>query len=216
MRNPVRSENDAFRVLLTIIGGLVLIALGAWIDTWVGVAVALAEVLLAGWWLFFRPTPQTEPPVAQAPAPSPANEFRVLVVANEAVGAPELLRELRERAGGRRTRVLVVAPVPAAPAAEWTGDAGDAPDVARQRLETSLQSMRSAGLEAEGQVGEIDPVQAVEDAVRTFAPDELVVATHPDGRGNPYEAGLVERLRGEFAMPLTHVVVDLDADRHAS
>jgi GABA permease len=215
MRNPVRSENDAFRILLTIIAGLVLVVIGSFINTWVGVAVALVEVLLAGWWLFFR-EPPAEPAVAQAPAPSPPGEHRVLVVANETIGAPELLRELRQRADGRRTRVLVVAPVPASPAAEWTGDAGDAPDLARERLEASLRSMRSAGLEAEGRIGEIDPVQAVEDAVREFAPDELVVATHPDGRGAPYEQGLCERLREQFAMPLTHVVVELDADRHAS
>lgn len=215
MRNPVRSENDAFRILLTIIAGLVLIALGAWIGTWVGVAVALAEVLLAGWWLFFR-QPPAEPAVAQAPAPSPPGEFRVLVIANETIGAPELLNELRTRAAGRRTRVLVVAPVPASLAAEWTGDAGDAPDVARERLGASLESMRAAGFEVEGHLGEIDPAQAVEDAMREFAPDELVVATHPDGQGAPYEHGLVERLRAEFALPLTHVVVDLDADRHAS
>jgi GABA permease len=215
MRNPVRSENDAFKILLTIIVGLVLIAIGAWITTWLGVAVALAEVLIAGWWLFFR-EPPAEPAVAQAPAPSPPDEFRVLVVANETIGAPELLDELRTRSAGRRTRVFVVAPVPASPAAEWTGEAGDAPDVARGRLDASLESMRSAGFEVEGHVGEIDPAQAVEDAVREFAPDELVVATHPDGRGAPYENGLVERLQAEFAMPLTHVVVDLDADRHAS
>jgi GABA permease len=215
MRNPVRSENDAFRVLLTVIAGLVLIAIGAWIDTWLGVAVALVEVALAGWWLFFR-QPPAEPVVAQAPAPSPPDEFRVLVVANETIGAPELLNELRTRAAGRRTRVFVIAPVPASPAAEWTGDAGDAPDVARERLEASLESMRAAGFEADGHLGEIDPSQAVEDAVREFAPDELVVATHPDGRGAPYEQGLVERLQSEFAMPLTHVVVDLDADRRAS
>jgi GABA permease len=215
MRNPVRSENDAFRVLLIVVAGLVLIAIGAWIDTWVGVAVALVEVALAGWWLFFR-QPPAEPAVAQAPAPSPPDEFRVLVVANETIGAPELLNELRTRAAGRRTRVFVIAPVPASPAAEWTGDAGDAPDLARERLEASLESMRSAGFEAEGHVGEIDPSQAVEDAVREFAPDELVVATHPDGHGAPYEQGLVERLQSEFAMPLTHVVVDLDADQHES
>lgn len=213
MRNPVRSETDAFRMVIAIVIGFALIALGTWIEVWLGVAVVLAEVLLAGWWLFGRPTPQEGPVLAEAPAPSPPGEHRVLLVAGETVGAPELLHELRARANGKRVRVLVVAPVPAAPSAQWTGDEGDARAVAEQRLAASLESMRAVGVEASGEIGEIDPVQAVEDALRTFAPDELIVATHPDGRGAPLEEGLAERLRERFALPQTHVVVELDADR---
>lgn len=215
MQNPLRSEAAAFRLVLLVAVGLGLVALGAWIETWVGVAVALAEVVLAGWALMFR-GPDREPPVAEAPAPSPPGEYRVLVVANETVGAPELLRELRERSAGKTARILVVAPVPAAALAQWTGDAGEARDVAQRRLDDSLASMRAAGLEASGELGEIDPVQAVEDAVRTFAPDELIFSTHPPGRMAPFEEGLPERLRERFALPLTHVVVDLDADLHDS
>lgn len=211
MRNPVRSEADAFRLFLLIVAGLALIAIGAWIQTWLGVAVVLAEVVAAGWLLIARG--QTEQPVREAPRASPPDEYRVLVVADETVGGPELQRELRARAAGRRLRILVVAPVPATELAQWTGDAGDAVEVAQHRLAESVESMRAAGLEATGQTGEIDPVQAVEDAVRSFAPDELVVATHPDGRSSWSEQGLPERLRERFALPLTHVVVDLDADR---
>jgi GABA permease len=215
VRNPLRSEAEAFRLVLIVVVGLGLIALGAWINTWVGVAVALAEALLGGWVLLFRSTP-SEAPVAEAPAPSPPGEHRVLVVANEAVGAPELLQRLRDHAAGNRLRVLVVVPVPADPKAQWTGDEGDAREVAERRLADSLASMRSAGLEAQGQIGEIDPVQAVEDAVRTFAPDELIVSTHPEGRMSPFEEALPERLAERFAMPMTHVVVELDADLHDS
>jgi GABA permease len=213
VRNPVRSEDDAFRLLLAAVAALALIALGAWLNTWAGVAVAVIAVAIAVW--FFGLRPQTEePPLRQAPAASPPDEHRVLVLANETVGGPELLQELRGRAQGRHTRVLVVAPVPGSKIAPWTGDGGNAREVAQQRLDDSVASMRAAGLDANGEIGEIDPVQAVEDAIRTFAPDELIVSTHPEGRSTWLEQGLPARLAERFELPLTHVVVDLDADRH--
>jgi uncharacterized membrane protein (DUF485 family) len=39
--NPLRSEAAAFRFLLLTIGYFALIALAAWINTWLGVAVFL-------------------------------------------------------------------------------------------------------------------------------------------------------------------------------
>ena len=71
--------------------------------------------------------------------------------------------------------------------------------------------MRAAGLDATGEIGDGDPLQAVEDAMRTFRPDELVVSTHPPGRSHWLERGVVERAEERFALPLTHVVVDLES-----
>jgi hypothetical protein len=51
----------------------------------------------------------------------------------------------------------------------------------------------------------------IEDALRTFRPDELIISTHPPGRSHWLERGVVERARERFALPLTHIVVDLDA-----
>jgi GABA permease len=208
VRNPVRSEGDAFRLLIRIVIALGLIALGAWINTWLGVAVVLAEVVGVLWLLSRRGRP--EPPVRQAPAPHGPDEHRVLVIANETVGGPELLAQIREHAHGKRARILVVAPVPASPSAQWTGDAGQAPEVAQRRLDDSVASMRAVGLEATGRTGEIDPVLAAEDAIRTFQPDELIVSTHPPGRSLWLGQDLPERLRERFEVPVTHVVVDLD------
>ena len=49
--------------------------------------------------------------------------------------------------------------------------------------------------------------------MRTFAPDEIVISTHPEGRSNWLESGVVDAARERFDVPITHVVVDLDADR---
>ncbi len=212
MKNPFRSEGDAFRFVWLVIGYCVLIVIGAIINRWVGLAVFVVLSVVAIWFGFFRG--RGEPPVAQAPAPSPPDEHRILVVANETVGGPELLEQIRENAGDRHAMVLVVSPALNSALRTWTSDEDDARAAAQRRLDTSLASMRAAGLDARGEVGDADPVQAIEDAMRTFQPDELVISTHPEGRSQWLERGVVSRARERFAIPLTHVVVDLDADQH--
>ena len=55
-------------------------------------------------------------------------------------------------------------------------------------------------------------MQAIEDALRTFGPDLIVISTHPLGRSNWLEQGVVTSARERFAVPITHVVVDLEAE----
>lgn len=211
MKNPFRSEKEAFRFLWLVIGYFALIVIGYEIDHWLGLAVFVVLSSVAVWAGFFRGRP--ERPVRQAPAPSPPDEYRILVVANETVGGPELLSEIRRRSGDRTARVFVVCPALNTPLRTWTSDEDDARAAAQRRLDDSLASMRSVGLQAGGEIGDGDPVQAIEDALRTFRPDELIVSTHPPGRSEWLERGVIERVRERFALPLTHVVVDLDADR---
>jgi hypothetical protein len=64
-----------------------------------------------------------------------------------------------------------------------------------------------------GEVGDAEPLQAIEDALRTFGADEIVLSTHPEGRSHWLEQGLVEEARRRFALPITHIVVDLAAER---
>ena len=73
--------------------------------------------------------------------------------------------------------------------------------------------MQEAGIEARGQIGDGDPLLAIEDGIRIFAPDELIISTHPEGRSNWLERGIVDSTRERFALPVTHVVVvDLALD----
>jgi len=70
-----------------------------------------------------------------------------------------------------------------------------------------------AGVLARGEVGDADPIQAMEEALRTFGADEIILSTHPPGRSNWLEKGVVGRARESFDVPLTHVVVDLEHER---
>ena len=209
MRNPFRSEADAFRFVWLTIGYFALIFIGSLINVWVGVAVFIVVSVVAFRWLFHRS--EQEAPVKQTPAASPPGEYRILVVANETVGGPELLSEIRERSRGHTARVLVVCPALNSPLRHWVSDEDQARAAAQERLDESLASMRAAGLDATPEIGDGDPIQAIEDAVRTFQPDELIISTHPAGRSHWLERGVVEKARERFDLPVTHVVVDLEA-----
>jgi GABA permease len=214
VRNPFRSEEDAFRLVWLTIGYFALIVIGYFINRWLGFAVFIVETVVVIWVVMGRG--RREPPVQHAPAPHPTPEHRILVVANETVGGPELLSEVQERSAERAVSILVVSPALNSPLRHWVSDEDEARSAAQQRLDASLESMRAAGLNAAGEIGDGDPIQAIEDAIRTFSPDELIVSTHPPGRSHWLERGVVEKARERFALPLTHVVVDLDADRHAT
>ena len=140
-------------------------------------------------------------------------ERRILVIANETVGGEALRERIRERGSGYRTEVLVVCPALNTPLRHWASDEDPARAEAQQRLAVSLERLEQAGIHARGEIGDGDPLQAIEDALRTFGADEIVISTHPPGRSHWLEQRLIERARERFALPITHVVVDLSAER---
>ena len=135
------------------------------------------------------------------------------MIANETVGGDELFAVLQERSEGVREEVLVVVPALNSPVRHWASDEDAARAAAQQRLQTSLSRLASAGVEAHGEVGDGDPLQAMEDALRTFGADEIVISTHPEGRSHWLERNVVGAARERFDVPITHVVVDLEAER---
>jgi hypothetical protein len=207
MRNPIRSEADAFRFVWVTVGYFALIVIGSVINVWVGVAVFVLLTAAGLWWIVSRRSPDAGP-VRQAPAPSPPEQHRVLVIANETVGGAQLLDTIGARTADRNARVLVVCPALNSPLRHWASDEDEARSQAQARLDASLVTMREAGIAADGEIGDGDPIQAIEDAIRTFRPDELILSTHPPGRSHWLERGVVEKARERFELPLTHVVVD--------
>ena len=73
----------------------------------------------------------------------------------------------------------------------WTNEEDEARASAQQRLERLLAGLRGEGFEAEGDIGDDDPVQAMEDALRLFPADEVIISTHPPGRSNWLEHDVV-------------------------
>jgi GABA permease len=214
MKNPFRTEEDAFRFVWLTIIYFALIVIGSVINTWLGLGVFIGETAILGWWVATRG--QREQVVQQTPPPHPEGERRILVVANETVGGEELLSCIRKKAENVREQVLVVSPALNSPLKHWVSDEDGARSDAQARLDKSLPLLRDSGVDARGEIGDSDPLQAIEDAIRTFAPDELIISTHPVGRSNWLERGIVDATRERFAVPVTHVVVDLADDRAAT
>jgi hypothetical protein len=212
MANPFRSEAEAYRFLLITIGYFAAIVIATLVGgRWVGFAVFVILTLVGLWWLFRR---KPEAPVRTAhPRRGAENERRILVIANETVGGATLREEIRRRSEGYEERVLVVCPALNSPLRHWASDEDRARAAAQERLSRSLTRLAEAGIEARGEVGDCEPLQAIEDAVRTFGPDEIIISTHPEGRSNWLEKGVVSGARERFAVPITHVVVDLEAER---
>jgi hypothetical protein len=206
MRNPLRDEGAAFRLVLAAIGYFGLIALGSWLSTWLGLAVFAVLTAGAVWFVW---TGRREDPAKQRVVSVPGTR-RILVVANETVEGAELLAAIRDRSEGAGAEVYVVCPALNSKVRTWTSDEDGAREAAQARLDRSLAQLTDAGLKARGEVGDADPVQAVEDALRVFGADEIVLSTHPEGRSHWLERGVVESVRQRFDVSLTHVVVDLE------
>jgi GABA permease len=207
VESPFRSEAAAFRLLLVTIGAFALIVVASWIEPWLGVLTWLA-LTVGAVWVYLR-SRGPAPPREHVEHVGASDERRVLVVANETVGGEELMSAISELALGGKTEFLVVSPALNSRLKTWTSDEDPARAEARDRLDATLARLSSVGIEARGEIGDVDPLVAIEDAVRLFHPDEIVLSTHPEGRSNWLERGVVGAVRERFDVPVTHVVVDL-------
>jgi hypothetical protein len=209
--NPLRSEAEAFRFLIASIvyfGAIVIAAVAG--GKWAGIIVfILLSAAVVAWWLHAR---RDEKPIQTRPRPHAEGERRILVIANETVGGHTLRSMILERSLDVREEVLVVTPALNSPLKTWVSDEDGARAAAQERLDDSLAKLADAGVQARGEVGDGDPLQAIEDALRTFGADEIIISTHPEGRSNWLERGVVENARERFAVPITHVVVDLERE----
>jgi nucleotide-binding universal stress UspA family protein len=212
MENPFRSEAAAYRFLILTVGYFGLIAIAAVIDKWAGLGVFVVLTAIGAGIYLRRGEPQ-QPVRTTHRRLGAKDERRILVIANETVGGQTLREEIRKRSEGVREHVLVVCPALNSPLRHWMSDEDPARAKAQQRLERSLARLREAGVDARGEVGDSDPLQAIEDALHTFGADELIISTHPEGRSNWLERGVVSGARDRFDLPITHVVVDLERER---
>jgi len=211
MHNPLRSEADAFRWVVVIgLAAASVIALTLLTRPAVG-AVWLALLIGFGVGFGYKAARGALPQSFEV-SRGGDGRFRLLVVANETVHGAELLGVIRERCRDRRSEVMVVTPALAASRADhWASDIDAAIEIARQRMELSLIEIRELGLKAKGEIGDSDPNMAIEDALRVFPADEIVISTHPPERSRWLEHGVVDKARERIDLPITHVVVDLSA-----
>jgi hypothetical protein len=133
---------------------------------------------------------------------------RALVVANEKVTGDRLVDSVLSHLGGGVEEVFVVAPALADSALDHImGDVDAAIPAARERLEATLKVFREAGVEARGEVGDSDPIQAISDEIVKFDPEQILVVAHRDEEGAFAEKGLLEQAERDFDLPVLELIV---------
>jgi hypothetical protein len=183
MRNPLRSEAEAFRFLIVVIVGAVIVIAAAYGNMWVGVAAAVLAFAALVWWLMHEPVPGASEPPRKLASGTPPGVRRVLVVAppgTERVAVPD------------GADVLVVVPATAGRVEALTG----AVDDRRHDAEATAAKLESRLPGARVEIGADDPVLAVEDALRVFGADEVLVAGDEE---------TLEAIRERVAVPVSRL-----------
>ena len=128
---------------------------------------------------------------------------RYLVVSDLMVGSRALKEFVRNRVGDEgSTFYLVVPTIPERGHLAW-GES-EAHLVARRRLVNGLEWMREIDPDADGEVGDVNPIMAIEDALRAMPSDAIVLAV----RERPHRRRLrvAARARQAFDLPVVDVL----------
>jgi hypothetical protein len=129
---------------------------------------------------------------------------KVLVLTAEAISA-EVLRDALGDDAPDDAEVLVVSPaLQDSPLRFWVSDADDAIARAEAVQTETVERLEEEGIDAAGDTGEADPLQAVQDALATFPADSIVIVTHPEAEQALFEDDVADNARERFGVPVEH------------
>lgn len=128
-----------------------------------------------------------------------------LIVANQTLGGEHLAEKIGEfLETGPCSFYLVVPATP--PQDHLTFTEGEAESLAGSRLEVALKRLAEMGAEASGEVGDPNPVQAIEDVLDREKFDEIVLSTLPPGLSKWLGQDLLSKVERAFSLPVTHII----------
>ncbi len=144
---------------------------------------------------------------------------KYLVVANQTLGGDHLMDEVRRRAAAGPSSFYVVVPntrsvdaarASGAPLAPATASGSPEEDhraalISRSRLHEALARLRAEGLEAQGDLGDSEPLTAIADALAVERFDEIIISTLPIGISRWLGMDLPSRAERKFKLPVTTV-----------
>jgi nucleotide-binding universal stress UspA family protein len=140
-----------------------------------------------------------------------------LIVGNQTLAGPDLTAAITERVGSTDPPQFYVV-VPATPVGGgFTWDEDEAHAAAQERLDAMLAHLRDLGVEASGEVGARDPVEAARDAIRRHPVDEVILSTLPAGISRWLGQDAPTRLRAAIPVPVVVVTAQpsaVEAQRH--
>jgi hypothetical protein len=196
-RGLIRFRPFAIPLLIFVICATVAAAMalsGTEVGAGLGMAVgALAATSLIAFAARAKPEKRVE-------VAAPGNAARRVLVIAVAEPTPQAAERVAELAGSA-TDVRIVVPVPSHRLDRWLSAEDEARHEAEARLARSAGALTAAGLPVSGSVGDHDPAQALEDELRDFAADEVVLLTG-DGK-DP-----LAKVEGRLGIPLRRVSAD--------
>jgi len=135
----------------------------------------------------------------------------VLAFVNEVAGGRRLLEAIRQRVAAGAGQVAIAAPQNL-PTVGQIVDRDEVRDAAQSRVEVTQSVLAEFGIEASGAVLDPEPSLALDDAIRAFAPREVLLSSLYESRFGFLRRDLVEWAKGKFETPVTHIPVRVDDD----
>jgi hypothetical protein len=130
----------------------------------------------------------------------------VLVVAHQTAATPALLEVVRERARSGPSRFHLVVPRRRRRSEKVASPKEIGVQEARQVLGNALPRLsEAAGTEVTGEIGDLDPLIAIQVALNGRRYDEIIVSTLPLGVSRWRDIDLVSNTR-QFGLPVRHVL----------
>ena len=129
------------------------------------------------------------------------------MIATAPVDDDALREEVRRHAGSEEAEIHVVAPAARLSRLRWLASDEDearanATEVARE-MEQALEETGNV----DSEVGDPDPIQAIEDALRIFPADELIVVTRSGPESSWLEDVSAKDAFERFGLPVTRLTV---------
>jgi hypothetical protein len=133
---------------------------------------------------------------------------RLLVVTTVPVEGAALREQVLRASGEEDAELKIVAPAADVSPLQWLASDEDAArEEADEVAKRAAAGVGSADV-VETEVGDPDPVQAIEDALRTFSADEVIVVTPPGEEANWLEKDAGAEARQRFGVPVRLVTVE--------
>ena len=129
----------------------------------------------------------------------------IIIVANQTLPSEALATEIASRIASGAREFHVVVPATPPPGGGFTWDEESAREAAEQRLAAFIEGIAGRGAAADGQIGDRDPVAAVQDAARGRDVSEIILSTLPTGASRWLGQDVPSRLRGSTTVPVTVV-----------
>jgi len=130
---------------------------------------------------------------------------RYLVVANQTLAGEPLVSRIRELSRAGPCAFFLI--VPATPPRDHTWTEGEARATARARLDEALMRLSGLEIKVEGEVGDGNPMLAIDDAIRDHGPfGEIILSTLPPGASRWIRLDLPHRVAASYGLPMTHIV----------